>query len=74
MMLALNEPTRADLHARFTAHFAAGRLSQRRRSAECASPCWWVHDEDDNVAPFAQGAALASAIPHATLWRTRAWA
>jgi pimeloyl-ACP methyl ester carboxylesterase len=30
-----------------------------------------VHDEDDNVAPMAQGAALAAAIPGAQLWRTR---
>ncbi len=33
-------------------------------------PVLIVHDEEDNVAPFAQGTALAAAIPHATLWRT----
>jgi pimeloyl-ACP methyl ester carboxylesterase len=34
-------------------------------------PVLVVHDEEDNVAPIAQGAALAEAIPGATLWRTR---
>jgi pimeloyl-ACP methyl ester carboxylesterase len=34
-------------------------------------PVLVVHDEDDNVAPIAQGAALAAAIPGAILWRTR---
>ena len=30
-----------------------------------------VHDEEDNVAPIVQGAALAQSIPGAILWRTR---
>ena len=30
-----------------------------------------VHDEEDNVAPIAQGAALAAAIPDAVFVRTR---
>jgi hypothetical protein len=30
-----------------------------------------VHDEEDNVAPFAQGAALAAAIPQSSMWRTQ---
>ena len=34
-------------------------------------PVLVVHDEDDNVAPIAQGTALAEAIPGAVLWRTR---
>ena len=34
-------------------------------------PVLVVHDEEDSVAPFAQGAALAASIPGATLWRTR---
>ena len=34
-------------------------------------PVLVVHDEDDNVAPIIQGAALAAAIPGAVLWRTR---
>jgi len=73
MMLALNEPTRADLHARFTAHFGrpAAAISTAAAAPSVRIPVLVVHDEDDNVAPFAQGAALASAIPHATLWRTQ---
>ena len=34
-------------------------------------PVLVVHDEDDNVAPFAQGSALAAAIPGARLLATR---
>jgi pimeloyl-ACP methyl ester carboxylesterase len=34
-------------------------------------PVLIVHDEQDNVAPIAQGTALAAAIPHAILWRTQ---
>ena len=73
MMLGLNEATRADLHARFTAHFGrpAAAISVAAAAPSVRIPVLVVHDEDDNVAPFAQGAALASAIPHATLWRTQ---
>jgi pimeloyl-ACP methyl ester carboxylesterase len=73
MMLGLNEPTRADLHARFTTHFGrpAATISVAAAAPSVRIPVLVVHDEDDNVAPFAQGAALASAIPHATLWRTQ---
>ena len=73
MMLGLNEATRADLHARFTTHFGrpAAAISTAAAAPSVRIPVLVVHDEDDNVAPFAQGAALASAIPHATLWRTQ---
>jgi pimeloyl-ACP methyl ester carboxylesterase len=73
MMLGLNEPTRADLHARFKTRFGrpAAAISTAAAAPSVRIPVLVVHDEDDNVAPFAQGAALASAIPHATLWRTQ---
>ena len=34
-------------------------------------PVLVVHDEEDNVAPIAQGTALAAAFPGALLHRTR---
>ena len=73
MMLGLNESARADLRARFTTHFGrpAAEISVAAAAPSVRIPVLVVHDEDDNVAPFAQGAALASAIPHATLWRTQ---
>jgi pimeloyl-ACP methyl ester carboxylesterase len=73
MMLGLGEPARANLRERFTAHFGrpAAAISVAAAAPSVRIPVLVVHDEDDNVAPFSQGAALASAIPHATLWRTR---
>ena len=73
MMLGLGEPARANLRERFTAHFGrpAAAISVAAAAPSVRIPVLVVHDEDDNVAPFAQGAALASAIPHATLWRTQ---
>ena len=73
MMLGLGEPARANLRERFTVHFGrpAAAISVAAAAPSVRIPVLVVHDEDDNVAPFAQGAALASAIPHATLWRTQ---
>ena len=73
MMLGLGEPARADLRERFTMHFGrpAAEISVAAAAPSVRIPVLVVHDEDDNVAPFAQGAALASSIPHATLWRTQ---
>ena len=73
MMLGLDEPARADLRERFTTHFGrpAAAISVAAAAPSVRIPVLVVHDEEDNVAPFAQGAALASAIPHATLWRTQ---
>lgn len=73
MMLGLNESTRANLHERFTTHFGrpAAAISTAAAAPSVRIPVLVVHDEDDNVAPYAQGAALAAAIPNATLWRTR---
>lgn len=73
MMLGLGEPARANLRERFTKHFGrpAAAISVAAAAPSVRIPVLVVHDEDDNVAPFAQGAALASAIPNATLWRTQ---
>ena len=73
MMLGLGDAARANLRERFTAHFGrpAAEISVAAAAPSVRIPVLVVHDEDDNVAPFAQGAALASAIPQATLWRTQ---
>jgi pimeloyl-ACP methyl ester carboxylesterase len=73
MMLGLQAPALANLRARFSARF--GRSAQQVSVAAAAPsvriPVLVVHDEEDNVAPIEQGAALAAAIPGAILWRTR---
>jgi pimeloyl-ACP methyl ester carboxylesterase len=73
MMLGLNGPARANLRQRFAAHFgrSAAEISVAAAASSVRMPVLLVHDEEDNVAPFAQGAALAAAIPHASFWRTR---
>ncbi|MEO8018082.1 MAG: alpha/beta fold hydrolase [Pseudomonadota bacterium] len=73
MMLGLKDAARANLRKRFAAHFGrpATAISVTAAAPSVRIPVLVVHDEEDNVAPFAQGAALASAIPLATLWRTR---
>jgi pimeloyl-ACP methyl ester carboxylesterase len=73
MMLGLKDPARANLRQRFTAHFgrSAAEISVAAAAPSVRMPVLVVHDEEDNVAPFAQGSALAAAIPHASLWRTR---
>jgi pimeloyl-ACP methyl ester carboxylesterase len=73
MMLALDEPARANLQQRFEKHFgrAAKEVSVAAAAPRVRIPVLVVHDDDDNVAPIAQGLALASALPTATLWRTR---
>ena len=73
MMLGLRPAALANLRARFSARF--GRSAQQVSVAAAAPsvriPVLVVHDEEDNVAPIEQGAALAAAIPGAILWRTR---
>jgi len=73
MMLGLEEKARANLRERFAAHFGrpAKAISVAAAAPSVRIPVLVVHDEEDNVAPFAQGQALATAIPHATLWRTQ---
>ena len=73
MMLGLKPPALAQLRARFLAKFGrpASAISVMAAAPRVRIPVLVVHDEDDNVAPMAQGAAMAEAIPGAILWRTR---
>ena len=73
MMLGLKDAALADLRARFAAHFgrAADAISVTAAAPNVRIPVLVVHDEEDNVAPIAQGAALAAAIPGAIFLRTR---
>jgi pimeloyl-ACP methyl ester carboxylesterase len=73
MMLGLRSRALENLRARFTAKFGrpASAVSVAAAAPSVRIPVLVVHDEDDNVAPIAQGAALAAAIPGAQLWRTR---
>jgi pimeloyl-ACP methyl ester carboxylesterase len=73
MMLGLKAPALASLRAHFTARFgrAAKTVSVSAAVQSVRIPVLVVHDEDDNVAPIAQGTAMADAIPGAVLWRTR---
>ena len=67
MMLGLKYAARASLRERFAAHFGrpAAAISVAAAAASVRIPVLIVHDEEDNVAPIAQGTALAAAIPHA---------
>jgi len=73
MMLGLKPPALARLRALFLAKFGrpASAISVAAAAPRVRIPVLVVHDEDDNVAPMAQGAALAESIPGALLWRTR---
>jgi pimeloyl-ACP methyl ester carboxylesterase len=73
MMLGLAPPALAHLRARFTAHFGrpADAISVAAAAPSVAIPVLIVHDEEDPVAPFAEAAALAQAIPGAALLATR---
>ena len=73
MMLSLEEPARDNLRKRFARRF--GRMARDISVAAAAPhvrvPVLVVHDEEDNVAPIAQGMAVAAALPGATLLRTQ---
>jgi len=73
MMLGLRPPALENLRARFTAKFGrpASAVSVAAAAPRVRIPVLVVHDEDDNVAPITQGAALAQAISGAVMWRTR---
>jgi pimeloyl-ACP methyl ester carboxylesterase len=73
MMLGLKPPALRNLRARFLKQFGrpASAVSVAAAAPSVRIPVLVVHDEDDNVAPIAQGTALAAAIPGAVLWRTR---
>jgi pimeloyl-ACP methyl ester carboxylesterase len=73
MMLGLQAAAQANLRARFRQRFGrpASAVSVAAAAPSVRIPVLVVHDEDDNVAPIAQGATLADSIPGAILWRTR---
>ena len=73
MMLGLKAPALACLRAHFTEKFGrpAKAVSVSAAVPSVRIPVLVVHDEDDNVAPIAQGTAMVEAIPGAVLWRTR---
>src|SRR3954468_19709204 len=73
MMLGLRPPALARLRAMFVAKFGrpASAISVAAAAPRVRIPVLVVHDEDDNVAPITQGAAMAESIPGAILWRTR---
>ena len=72
VMLGLEEPTRESLRRRFTARFgrSAKDISVAAAAPSVRMPVLVVHDDEDSVAPIAQGLALANAIQGAALWRT----
>ena len=73
MMLGLQAPAQSNLRARFRKSFGrpATAVSAAAAAPSVRIPVLVVHDEEDNVAPIVQGAALAQSIPGAILWRTR---
>ena len=73
MMLGLQAPAQSNLRARFRKRFGrpATAVSAAAAAPSVRIPVLVVHDEEDNVAPIVQGAALAQSIPGAILWRTR---
>jgi pimeloyl-ACP methyl ester carboxylesterase len=73
MMLSLREPARADLQRRFEKRFgrSAKAISVTAAAPSVRIPVLVVHDDEDNVAPIAQGLVVAAALPGARLLRTR---
>jgi pimeloyl-ACP methyl ester carboxylesterase len=73
LMLSLQEPAKASLRRRFEKRFGrtARDISVTAAAKHVRVPVLVVHDEDDNVAPIAQGLAVAAALPGARLWRTQ---
>jgi pimeloyl-ACP methyl ester carboxylesterase len=73
MMLSLREPARASLRRLFEKRFgrSAKDISVATAAPSVRIPVMVVHDDDDNVAPIAQGLAVAAALPQAALVRTR---
>ena len=73
MMLSLQEPARASLQRRFEKRFgrSAKAISVVAAAPSVRIPVLVVHDDEDNVAPIAQGLAVAAALPGATLIRTK---
>ena len=73
MMLALKPAAKANLDQRFQKRFGrtAKDISVLAAAPHVRVPVLVVHDDDDNVAPIAQGLKVAAALPGATLLRTQ---
>jgi pimeloyl-ACP methyl ester carboxylesterase len=73
MMLSLREPARDSLRRQFASRFGrtAREISVQAAAHSVRIPVMVVHDDDDNVAPIAQGLAVAEALPGAVLVRTQ---
>ena len=73
VMLGLDDVTRESLRRRFTARFgrSAKDISVAAAAPSVRIPVLVVHDDEDNVAPIAQGLAMVEAIEGAQLWRTK---
>jgi pimeloyl-ACP methyl ester carboxylesterase len=73
MMLSLRDPARARLRQLFEKRFgrSAKDISVTAAASSVRMPVMVVHDDDDNVAPIAQGLAVAAALPGAQLIRTQ---
>ena len=73
MMLGLKPRALAKLRERFARRFGRGarEISIAAAAPHVRIPVMVVHDEEDNVAPLAQGTALVSAIPGAILVLTK---
>jgi pimeloyl-ACP methyl ester carboxylesterase len=73
MMLGLKPRALAKLRERFERKFgrSARDISITAAAPHVRIPVLVVHDEEDNVAPLAQGNALAAAIPGARVLLTR---
>ncbi len=73
MMLGLKARAMAALRAHFERTFGVGArdISVTAAGPHVHVPVLVVHDEDDNVAPIAQGQMLAAAIPGSRLLLTK---
>lgn len=73
MVLSLREPARAHLRRQFEKRFgrSAKDISVIAAAPSVRMPVLVVHDDDDNVAPIAQGLAVAATLPGAVLIRTQ---
>jgi pimeloyl-ACP methyl ester carboxylesterase len=73
MMLSLGDSARTRLRKSFAKKFGrtAKDISVTAAAPSVKIPVLVVHDDDDNVAPIAQGLAVAAALPGATLLRTQ---
>jgi pimeloyl-ACP methyl ester carboxylesterase len=73
MMLGLKPAALANLRDRYAVRLGrpASAISVAAAAPSVKMPVLVVHDEEDNVAPMAQGAAMTALIPGAMLWRTQ---